>query len=99
MNLVLSDGNPKFEIHEMDPPKKEKWKSKKRLKMQRKREKRKRKEANRRDPRRIRPMGKKKQKFPTAEARIKYKIEKVILVINLTCLVFLVISHSLFLKP
>lgn len=60
----------------MDPLKKEKWKSKKRLKMQRKREKRKRKEANRKDPRRIRPMGKKKQKFPTAEARIKYKIEK-----------------------
>ncbi|XP_020598090.1 uncharacterized CRM domain-containing protein At3g25440, chloroplastic-like isoform X2 [Phalaenopsis equestris] len=76
VNLVLSDGKPKFEIHEMDPPKKEKWKSKKRLKMQRKREKRKRKEANRRDPRRIGPKGKKKQKFPTAEARIKYKIEK-----------------------
>ncbi|KAL0917999.1 hypothetical protein M5K25_013114 [Dendrobium thyrsiflorum] len=76
VNLVLSDGKPKFEIHEMDPLKKEKWKSKKRLKMQRKREKRKRKEANKRDPRRIGPKGKKKQKFPNAEARIKYKIEK-----------------------
>ncbi|KAK8921377.1 hypothetical protein KSP39_PZI019999 [Platanthera zijinensis] len=66
-----------FEIQERDPPKKHKWKTKKRLKMQRKREKTKRKEANKRDPRCIRPKGqKKKQKFPTAEARIKYKIEK-----------------------
>ncbi|KAJ6807754.1 putative CRM domain-containing protein, chloroplastic [Iris pallida] len=45
--------------------------------MQRKREKRKRKEANKSDPRRIRPKGRKiKQRFPTAEDRIKYKIEK-----------------------
>ncbi|XP_072950510.1 uncharacterized protein [Typha angustifolia] len=77
VNLVLSDGKPKFETHEIEPPKKRKWLTKKRLKLQRKREKRKRKEANRNDPRRIRPKGKKiKQRFPTAEARIKYKIEK-----------------------
>ncbi|KAK8970968.1 hypothetical protein KSP40_PGU010661 [Platanthera guangdongensis] len=77
VNLVISDGKPKFEIQERDPPKKHKWKTKKRLKLQRKREKTKRKEANKRDPRCIRPKGqKKKQKFPTAEARIKYKIEK-----------------------
>ncbi|PKA56265.1 putative CRM domain-containing protein [Apostasia shenzhenica] len=76
VNLVLSDGKPKFETHEVDPPKKEKWITKKRLKMQRKREKRKRKEANRRDPRRLRPKGKKKKKFATAEARLKDKIEK-----------------------
>ncbi|KAL6878349.1 hypothetical protein ACP4OV_012519 [Aristida adscensionis] len=78
VNLVLSDdGKPKFEIEEVEPSKKRKYLTKKRLKLQRKREKRKRKEANKNDPRRIRPKGKKiKQKFPTAEARLKYKIEK-----------------------
>ncbi|KQK11633.1 uncharacterized CRM domain-containing protein At3g25440, chloroplastic [Brachypodium distachyon] len=78
VNLVLSsDGKPKFEIEEVEPSKKGRYLTKRRLKLQRKREKRKRKEANKNDPRRIRPKGKKiKQKFPTAEARLKYKIEK-----------------------
>ncbi|XP_043707519.1 uncharacterized CRM domain-containing protein At3g25440, chloroplastic-like [Telopea speciosissima] len=75
VNLVISEGKPKFEMHEIEPPKKEKWKTKKRLKLQRKREKRKRKAANKRDPRCLGVKGK-KQKFPNAEARIKYKIEK-----------------------
>uniref|UniRef100_A0ACD5WKH7 Uncharacterized protein n=1 Tax=Avena sativa TaxID=4498 RepID=A0ACD5WKH7_AVESA len=78
VNLVLSDdGKPKFEIEEVEPSKKGRYLTKRRLKLQRKREKKKRKEANKNDPRRIRPKGKKiKQKFPTAEARLKYKIEK-----------------------
>lgn len=78
VNLVLSDdGKPRFEIEEVEPSKKKRYLTKKRLKLQRKREKRKRKEANKNDPRCIRPKGKKiKQKFPTAEARLKYKIEK-----------------------
>ncbi|KAK3163065.1 hypothetical protein QOZ80_1BG0097110 [Eleusine coracana subsp. coracana] len=68
---------PNFSIEEVDPSKKRRYLMKKRLKVQRKREKKKRKEANKNDPRRIRPKGKKiKQKFPTAEARLKYKIEK-----------------------
>ncbi|KAA8531415.1 hypothetical protein F0562_006232 [Nyssa sinensis] len=68
---------PKFETHEVDPPKKEKWKTKKRLKLQRKREKQKRKAANKRDPRRLGVKGKKnKQKFANAEERIEYKLEK-----------------------
>ena len=79
VNLVLSeDGKPKFQIEEVEPSKKGRFLTKRRLKLQRKREKKKRKEANKNDPRRIRPKGKKiKQKFPTAEARLKYKIEKV----------------------
>ncbi|KAK3164120.1 hypothetical protein QOZ80_1AG0012940 [Eleusine coracana subsp. coracana] len=78
VNLVLSDdGRPKFQIEEVEPSTKSRYLTKKRLKVQRKREKKKRKEANKNDPRRIRPKGKKiKQKFPTAEARLKYKIEK-----------------------
>uniref|UniRef100_A0ACD5U0A1 Uncharacterized protein n=1 Tax=Avena sativa TaxID=4498 RepID=A0ACD5U0A1_AVESA len=78
VNLVLSeDGKPKFEIEEVEPSKKGRYLTKRRLKLQRKREKKKRKEANKNDPRRIRPKGKKiKQKFPTAEARLQYKIEK-----------------------
>ncbi|PIA48500.1 hypothetical protein AQUCO_01400822v1 [Aquilegia coerulea] len=77
VNLVISEGKPKFETHETEPPKKEKWKTKKRLKMQRKREKVKRKSANKRDPRCLGVKGKKKkQKFPNAEERIKWKIEK-----------------------
>ncbi|KAL2506283.1 RNA-binding CRS1/YhbY (CRM) domain protein [Abeliophyllum distichum] len=60
-----------------EPPKKEKWKTKKRLKLQRKREKQKRKDANRRDPRRLGVKGnKKRQRFANAEERIKYKLEK-----------------------
>ncbi|KAK3160594.1 hypothetical protein QOZ80_1BG0061650 [Eleusine coracana subsp. coracana] len=78
VNLVLSDdGRPKFQIEEVEPSTKSRYLTKKRLKVQRKREKKKRKEANKNDPRRIRLKGKKiKQKFPTAEARLKYKIEK-----------------------
>ncbi|CAD6228054.1 unnamed protein product [Miscanthus lutarioriparius] len=80
VNLVLSDdGKPKFQIEEVEPSTKRRYLTKKRLKVQRKKEKKKRKEANKNDPRRIRPKGKKiKQKFPTPEARLKYKIEKVI---------------------
>ncbi|KAF5195486.1 Crm-domain containing factor cfm2 protein [Thalictrum thalictroides] len=77
VNLVISEGKPKFETHEIEPPKKEKWKTKKRFKMQRMREKVKRKSANKRDPRYLGVKGKKKkQKFPNAEERIKWKIEK-----------------------
>lgn len=78
VNLVLSDdGKPRFQIEEVEPSRKGRYLTKKRLKLQRKKQKKKRKEANKNDPRRIRPKGKKiKQKFPTAEARLKYKIEK-----------------------
>ncbi|XP_048127211.1 uncharacterized CRM domain-containing protein At3g25440, chloroplastic isoform X2 [Rhodamnia argentea] len=74
VNFVLAEGKPKFETHEVDPPKKEKWKNKKRFQLQKKREKEKRKAANKKDPRRL---GKKrKQKFANAEERIKYKLDK-----------------------
>lgn len=77
VNLVISEGKPKFETHEVDPPKKEKWQTKKRFKLKKKREKQKRKDANKRDPRRLTVKGKKKkQKFANAEERIKYKLEK-----------------------
>ncbi|PKI36284.1 hypothetical protein CRG98_043310 [Punica granatum] len=76
VNLVLSQGKPKFEVQEVDPPKKDKWKNKKRFKMQKKREKEKRKAANRKDPRKLGITRKKKQKFANAEQRIKYKLEK-----------------------
>ncbi|KAF4346199.1 hypothetical protein G4B88_010654 [Cannabis sativa] len=76
VNLVISQGKLKFETHEVDPPKKEKWKTKKKLKLQRKREKQVRKSANKRDPRRLGVKGNKKQKFANAEERIKYKLEK-----------------------
>lgn len=79
MNLVISQGKPKFETHEVDPPKKHKWKTKKRLKMQRKKDKQKRKFANKRDPRSLGVTGKRKKKFANAEERIKYKLEKVML--------------------
>ncbi|KAJ7947495.1 RNA-binding CRS1 / YhbY (CRM) domain protein [Quillaja saponaria] len=77
VNLVISQGKTKFQTLEVDPPKKEKWVTKKRLKQQRKREKEKRKSANKRDPRRLGVKGKKKkQKFANAEERIKYKLER-----------------------
>ncbi|KAM1158574.1 hypothetical protein EV2_032793 [Malus domestica] len=77
VNLVISQGKPKFEMHEIDPPKKEKWLTKKRLKQQRMREKQERRAANRKDPRRLGIQRKKKgQKFANAEGRIKYKLEK-----------------------
>ncbi|CAK8575814.1 unnamed protein product [Lathyrus sativus] len=76
VNLVIRDGKTKFETHEVEAPRKDKWKTKKRLKMQRKREKEKRKAANRRDPRRLGVKGKKKkQKFASPEERIKFKID------------------------
>ncbi|XP_074291966.1 uncharacterized protein LOC141618790 [Silene latifolia] len=75
VNLVISQGKPKFEVHEVDAPKKEKWQTKKRLKMQRMREKKIRKAANRRDPRRL-TLKRKKQMCANVEERIKYKIEK-----------------------
>ncbi|KAF5734011.1 hypothetical protein HS088_TW16G00452 [Tripterygium wilfordii] len=76
VNLVISQGKPKFETHEVDPPKKEKWQTKKRFKMQKLREKHKRKAANKTDPRKLNIKGKKKQKFANAEERIKYKLER-----------------------
>lgn len=77
VNLVISEGKPKFETREFGPPKKDKWQTKKRFKLQKKREKQKRKDANKRDPRRLTVKGKKKkQKFANAEERIKYKLEK-----------------------
>ncbi|KAA0053808.1 CRM-domain containing factor CFM3 [Cucumis melo var. makuwa] len=76
VNLVVTQGKPKFETHVVDPPKKEKWKTKKKLKMQRMRSKQKRKAANKRDPRQLRVKGKKKQKFPNAAERIKNKLER-----------------------
>ncbi|XP_052206436.1 uncharacterized CRM domain-containing protein At3g25440, chloroplastic [Diospyros lotus] len=77
VNLVISQGKPKFETREIEPPKKDKWKTKKRLKQQRKREKQKRKAANKRDPRWLGVKGKKKkQKFANAEERIKNKLER-----------------------
>ncbi|XP_050206473.1 uncharacterized CRM domain-containing protein At3g25440, chloroplastic [Mercurialis annua] len=75
VNLVILDGKPKFETHEADAPKKEKWLTKKRLKLQRKREKEKRRAANRKDPRRL-TVKRKKQKFANVEERIKYKLER-----------------------
>ena len=78
---MISQGKPKFETQEVDPPSKEKWKNKKRLKQQRMRDKRKRKSANKRDPRCLRVKGKKKKhKFANAEERIKYKLEKVTII-------------------
>ncbi|KAM0989564.1 hypothetical protein ACFX15_012992 [Malus domestica] len=75
VNLVISHGKPKFEMHEIDPPKKKKWLTKKRLKQQRVREKQERKAANRKDPRRLGVWKKKRLKFANAEERIKYKLE------------------------
>nr|XP_043610930.1 uncharacterized CRM domain-containing protein At3g25440, chloroplastic isoform X2 [Erigeron canadensis] len=76
-SLPLTDGKPKFEIHEIDPPKKYKWLAKKRLKLQRKKEKQRRKFANKKDPRRLTVKGsKRKGKFANAEERIMYKLEK-----------------------
>ncbi|KAG2720859.1 hypothetical protein I3760_02G054100 [Carya illinoinensis] len=76
VSLIISEGRPKFETHKVDPPKKHKWMTKKRLKMKRKKEKHKRKMANKRDPRYLGIKGKKKRKFENAEERIKYKLEK-----------------------
>lgn len=103
MSLVITpQGKPKFETHETEPPKKEKWKTKKRLKLQRKREKQKRKDANKRDPRRLGIKGKKKrQRFANAEERIKYKLDRVYPKVSYVCCCMLAImlcSKSLFMK-
>ncbi|XP_022761650.1 uncharacterized protein LOC111307750 [Durio zibethinus] len=80
VNMVISEGKPKFETHQAGPPKNEKWKTKKMFKLQKKREKEKRKSANKRDPRHFglarKKKKKKKKKFANAEERIKYKLEK-----------------------
>nr|GEX99210.1 uncharacterized CRM domain-containing protein At3g25440, chloroplastic [Tanacetum cinerariifolium] len=77
VRCVISDGKPKFETFEIDPPKKYKWLTKKRLKLQRKKEKKKRRGANKNDPRRLTVKGsKKKGKFANAGERIQYKLEK-----------------------
>ncbi|KAI7739444.1 hypothetical protein M8C21_003942 [Ambrosia artemisiifolia] len=77
VRCVISEGKPKFETFEVDPPKKYKWLTKKRLKLKRKKEKQKRKLANKNDPRRITVKGSKRNgKFANAEERIKYKLEK-----------------------
>ncbi|KAK1413568.1 hypothetical protein QVD17_35344 [Tagetes erecta] len=77
VRCVISDGKPKFETFEIDPPKKYKWQTKKRLKLKRKKEKQKRKSANKKDPRRLTVKGsKRKGRFANAEERIKYKLEK-----------------------
>ncbi|KAM5570170.1 putative CRM domain-containing protein [Rosa sericea] len=77
VSLVISEGKPKFETYQVDPPKKHKWLTKKRLKIQRKREKQQRKAANKRDPRRLGIKGNKKShKFANAEDKIKFKLEK-----------------------
>ncbi|XP_010510618.1 PREDICTED: uncharacterized CRM domain-containing protein At3g25440, chloroplastic-like [Camelina sativa] len=75
VNLVISEGKPKFETRELDPPKKYKWLTKKRLKLKRKKEREERNAANRKDPRRLTVKGKKK-KFASADEKIKYKLEK-----------------------
>ncbi|CAN8247284.1 unnamed protein product [Cochlearia groenlandica] len=75
VSLVISDGKPKFETRELDPPKKWKWLTKKRLKLKRKKEREERNAANRKDPRRLTVKGKKK-KFANPEERIKHKLEK-----------------------
>ncbi|MFS7906870.1 putative CRM domain-containing protein [Helianthus anomalus] len=77
VRCVISEGKPKFDIFEVDPPKKYKWQTKKRLKLKRKKEKQKRNSANKNDPRRLTIKGsKRKGKFANAEERIKYKLEK-----------------------
>ncbi|KAJ0238886.1 hypothetical protein HA466_0234280 [Hirschfeldia incana] len=75
VNLVISEGQPKFETQEPDPPKKWKWLTKKRLKLKRKKEREERNAANRRDPRRLTVKGKRK-KFANPEERIKDKLER-----------------------
>ncbi|PWZ07276.1 hypothetical protein Zm00014a_017982 [Zea mays] len=88
---ICISGQLKVLIHfkVVDPSKKGRYLTKKRLKLQRKRIKNERKEANKNDQQSIRCKGKKiKQKFLKAKARLKYKIEKLIhltIVINELC--------------
>ncbi|RZC86972.1 hypothetical protein C5167_030320 [Papaver somniferum] len=79
INFVTSQGKSKFEEHEYDQEKrqyKSKWICKKKFKMQLSRGKTKRKLANKKDPRNLRVIGKKQQKFLNAEERIIDKIDK-----------------------
>ncbi|CAN7011423.1 unnamed protein product, partial [Brassica oleracea var. botrytis] len=77
VNLVISEGEPKFETRELDPPNKWKWLTKKRLKLKRKKEQEKRNSANRKNPRRLTIKGKKnKRKLANPEERIKNKLER-----------------------
>ncbi|KAF3582870.1 hypothetical protein DY000_02030342, partial [Brassica cretica] len=77
VNLVISEGELKFETRELDPPNKWKWLTKKRLKLKRKKEQEKRNSANRKDPRRLTIKGKKnKRKLANPEERIKNKLER-----------------------
>ncbi|XP_078433806.1 RNA-binding CRS1 / YhbY (CRM) domain protein isoform X2 [Wolffia australiana] len=82
VRLVFADGAPRFEADKVEPAKKDRYQTKKRLKLQRRREKRKRREANPKDPRAIRIKGKlkkkkkKNQRFPDPEARLLFKLEK-----------------------
>ncbi|CAN0876337.1 Uncharacterized CRM domain-containing protein At3g25440, chloroplastic [Linum grandiflorum] len=73
---MTDDGKPKFETREVDPPKKDKWLTKKRLKLQRKRDKEKRKAANRKDPRSLTLKRDRKKRFANAEERIKVKLKR-----------------------
>ncbi|CAN1181355.1 Uncharacterized CRM domain-containing protein At3g25440, chloroplastic [Linum perenne] len=73
---MTDDGKPKFETREIDPPKKYKWLTKKRLKLQRKRDKEKRKAANRKDPRSLTIKRDRKKRFANAEERIKFKLKR-----------------------
>ncbi|KAG2327433.1 hypothetical protein Bca52824_010161 [Brassica carinata] len=62
-------------VNLLDPPKKWKWLTKKRLKLKRKKEREERNAANRKDPRRLTVKGKRK-KFDNPEERIKSKLER-----------------------
>ncbi|KAF8047454.1 hypothetical protein N665_3016s0003, partial [Sinapis alba] len=76
VNLVISQGKPKFETRELDPPKKWKWLTKKRLKLKRKKEREERNAANRKDPRRLTVKAKKRKFAANPEERIKHKLER-----------------------
>lgn len=76
VNLVISQGLPKFETQEIDPPKKKKWQTKKRFKTQKRKEKQLRKSANKTNPGRLKVKGKKKSKHLNAEEKIKCRIQK-----------------------
>jgi hypothetical protein len=70
VNLVLSyDGKPTFQFEVVEPSKKGRYLTKKRLKLQRKRIKNERKEANKNDQQSIRRKGKKiKTKIPQSQS-------------------------------
>ncbi|KAL9259579.1 putative CRM domain-containing protein [Drosera capensis] len=77
VNLVITESKtPRFETQEVEAPRKERWRSKKRLKVMRRRERERRREANRRDPRRVGDGRRRRGKFRDAEERLLWKIEK-----------------------